>query len=782
LAQLDAIADEIETSTRRRDERRRQAAEAKRRLVAAGPEPEIARAEPAVRALLGLRDWLTETAAARQAASEATAKAVEAAKRAAASLGPEWTAERLAAVDTSPAAQLALADAARNYRLAVGRRGELRKRYRRLRQATAKREALLEQRLERIGKSPDAAAADLRRRLAALESTATLRAKEAALEERTRSLRGRFDALAEALEIPAWVNAVLAVFALAGAVFTVLGLVTGVTQNVVAGAAYLLLGVTSGSIAFRMRSHFDSAVNEASERLRDERQAEEVELRKVREEIARQEAAGGTAPAARSNANIIPLSAARRAEPAGVADVVRDAVKEFAVIDEIVDDQDRIRQRRKLLTTLRARLRKVQQAVETARQEWCQTLLRVGLAETLDVDGSLALWQRLAEAAAAGASLSPARREHALLDRTLRSFGERLEALVRRFDVRGGDASRPAELLDALETALESALRTSAERKQHVEAHRRAKQEASEAEERLKELARQRTALLAAAGVRSRADYERRLEASERRRELEELLGLAESELESLASAEPELAVVEEDLRAFRPDENAAALARLAKEQEELEARLEAAHERRGGLVRRLEELGADVRPAALRRQKARLDRILRKTTERLVAVTLAETAAEQARVAYERDRQPPVLAAASESLARLTRNRYVRVWAPLGERSLRVDDDHGRTFAVEQLSGGTREQLFLALRLGLVRHAAERGVTLPLILDDVFVNFDQLRTEAAFETLRDFAHEGRQVLFFTCHLHLAHLAEQRGIDPIWLPGHQPPMQQRLAG
>ncbi|MDQ3332308.1 MAG: hypothetical protein M3552_16935, partial [Planctomycetota bacterium] len=299
---------------------------------------------------------------------------------------------------------------------------------------------------------------------------------------------------------------------------------------------------------------------------------------------------------------------------------------------------------------------------------------------------------------------------------------------------------------------------------------------------RIKELGRERTALLAAAGVKSRADYARRLRAAEERHELEELLLLAQSELESLASAEPELAIVEEDLHAFRADENAETLRKLSHEQDTLEAKLESALERRGNLARQLDELAADDRATTLRRQKARLDAVLERMTQRLLAVSLAERAAEQARAAYERDRQPPVLTAASDAMARLTRNRYTRIWAPLGERTLRVDDDHGRTFAVEQLSGGTREQLFLALRLGLVRHAAERGVQLPLILDDVLVNFDQLRTEAAFETLRDFADEGRQVLFFTCHLHLAHLAENRGIPPIWLPGHQPPMQQRLAG
>jgi uncharacterized protein YhaN len=252
--------------------------------------------------------------------------------------------------------------------------------------------------------------------------------------------------------------------------------------------------------------------------------------------------------------------------------------------------------------------------------------------------------------------------------------------------------------------------------------------------------------------------------------------------LESLASAEPELAIFEEDLVAFGAEENAENLRKLSMEQDTLEAKLESSLERRGNLAQQIDDLAADDRAATLRRKHARLERVLERMTQRFAAVSLAERAAEQARAAYERDRQPAVLTAASEALARLTRNRYVRIWAPLGSRTLRVDDDHGRTFAVEQLSGGTREQLFLALRLGLVRHASERGVELPLILDDVFVNFDQLRTEAAFETLRDFADEGRQVLFFTCHLHLAHLAEQRGVPPIWLPGHNPPMQQRLAG
>jgi uncharacterized protein YhaN len=785
LKQLADLEREGESLARRRDERKRHAAEAKRKAETLGPVPEIARAEPAVRAMLGLRDWIKETTAARQSAAEAKGKAAEAAKRARDKLGPEWTDAKIAAVNTTPQAQLELAKAARDYRTALGRRADLRRKYRALRDSAAKREADLQEKLARLGRSPDAAVAELRRRIAAAEQLAELRAKEAAYEHRGKALRQRLEQLVETLDVPPWVSIVLAMFALGGAVFAIMGLVTGVSTSAIAGSAYLLLGVTAGSIAVKLRSHFEVALKETAERVRDERRAEEAELRKVREEIARLNGGTGPAPAARpkpdQDRQIIPLSAARRAAPVATADTLREFIEEFADLDDIVAEQDRVKARRKRLTQLRARLRKVQQTVEAARQAWCQTLVRIGLAETLEIEASLVLWQQIAEAAAARAAVGLAEREHALLDRALRTIGSQIEAMGRRIKA-GADAAKPLETLAGWEKELDAALRKAAERKKHVEEHKKAKRDAAEAAARLKELARQRTALLAAAGVKSRADYERRLKAAEQRHELEELLALAESELESLAAAEPELAIVEDDLRSFRPAESAAALQRLLKEQEETEAKLESAHERRGRLARRLDELEVDDRPAALRRQKAALDADLKRAGEELLALTLAEQAAEQARAAYEQNRQPAVLGAASEALTRLTRNRYVRIWSPLGERTLRVDDDHGRTFAVEQLSGGTREQLFLALRLGLVRHAAERGVRLPVVLDDVFVNFDQLRTEAAFETIREFAGENRQVLFFTCHLHLAHMAEQRGIDPIWLPGHQPPMQQRLAG
>ncbi len=57
--------------------------------------------------------------------------------------------------------------------------------------------------------------------------------------------------------------------------------------------------------------------------------------------------------------------------------------------------------------------------------------------------------------------------------------------------------------------------------------------------------------------------------------------------------------------------------------------------------------------------------------------------------------------------------------------------------------------------------------------MDDLFVNFDLERTEAAVDCLLEVASGGQQILFFTCHEHVAAMFRKRGTEPLWLPGHR---------
>lgn len=136
----------------------------------------------------------------------------------------------------------------------------------------------------------------------------------------------------------------------------------------------------------------------------------------------------------------------------------------------------------------------------------------------------------------------------------------------------------------------------------------------------------------------------------------------------------------------------------------------------------------------------------------------------ERVRHHYELENQPDTLQRASLFLSEMTESRYQRIWTPITERTLLVEDASGKSWRVEELSRGTREQLFLSLRLAIVQRSAEQGIRLPLILDDVLVNFDSQRAQAACRTLRGFAEETGQVLLLTCHDHIAQLCSEMSV------------------
>jgi uncharacterized protein YhaN len=199
--------------------------------------------------------------------------------------------------------------------------------------------------------------------------------------------------------------------------------------------------------------------------------------------------------------------------------------------------------------------------------------------------------------------------------------------------------------------------------------------------------------------------------------------------------------------------------------------------EQRGRLGSELESLADDRRLGAKQLQLGIIEQRLAEAIERWQVLAVTLRLLQQIKEEYERKGQPETLLEASDYLARLTGGRYRRVWTPLGENTLLVDGANGESLAVEVLSRGTREQLFLALRLALVGFYARRGTAMPLVLDDVLVNFDDGRSSRAAEVLRDFGAAGHQLLVFTCHERLADVFESLGAPIRRLPRNTEPGQ-----
>jgi uncharacterized protein YhaN len=136
-------------------------------------------------------------------------------------------------------------------------------------------------------------------------------------------------------------------------------------------------------------------------------------------------------------------------------------------------------------------------------------------------------------------------------------------------------------------------------------------------------------------------------------------------------------------------------------------------------------------------------------------------------------ERQGPLLRAAGEHFALLTAGRYPRLEADETEagqvmlQALRMD---GTRCPLASLSEGTRDQLYLALRVAAVEQHAAGAEPLPFIADDLLATFDDGRAAAALELLAKLGGTVQTILF-THHAHLAELAARMpGVAVLELP------------
>jgi hypothetical protein len=117
----------------------------------------------------------------------------------------------------------------------------------------------------------------------------------------------------------------------------------------------------------------------------------------------------------------------------------------------------------------------------------------------------------------------------------------------------------------------------------------------------------------------------------------------------------------------------------------------------------------------------------------------------------------------ASDILTQLTDGQWVQIRARDGghptsssqsSHTLLVVDREGQSRNPETLTDAEQDQLNLALILALVAAYAQRGIELPLLLDEPFLRQDQAAATAMVKLLHQFSHAGPQLLIFTENRH----------------------------
>ncbi|MCZ2110571.1 MAG: AAA family ATPase [Dehalococcoidia bacterium] len=258
--------------------------------------------------------------------------------------------------------------------------------------------------------------------------------------------------------------------------------------------------------------------------------------------------------------------------------------------------------------------------------------------------------------------------------------------------------------------------------------------------------------LLESCGVNGEADLRARAALHEERGVLAAALESRELALRTLAGpGEPYdrllLRLAESDITAVRLQRES-----LASRRAELTDRATAAGTELGEVRLRLKQLAVDSRSSDLRAQRAVIIEQLRVHAENWSRLTIASALLNRARSRFERERQPEVVSEAGKYFATMTQGRYEGIFVPIGSSSVQaLPAGGGEPRLPQQLSQGTQEQLYLSMRFGLVEHFARQATTLPIVVDEILVNFDPDRARAAAAGFARVA-QNHQVIVFTCH------------------------------
>lgn len=202
--------------------------------------------------------------------------------------------------------------------------------------------------------------------------------------------------------------------------------------------------------------------------------------------------------------------------------------------------------------------------------------------------------------------------------------------------------------------------------------------------------------------------------------------------------------------------------ARLEQKNHERAQARELAQEAHAEFGRITQELAGAARDTAFDEVKfayAQVEARLSAAQHQLAVLLIAQSSLTEAIAVWEKKSQPEVYRIASELFALMTDNawRSVRINP---DNQIEVTDALMTTRPPELLSLGTRQQLYLALRIALLVTAENVGASLPILADDILVNLDDERRRGAARALAYLA-EHRQVILFTCHADVVTLLQE---------------------
>lgn len=538
-----------------------------------------------------------------------------------------------------------------------------------------------------------------------------------------------------------------------------LGRASGISSDL--GFLLMILGTVFGFVSLGLKYHWERLAKEEMDDFRHQ-----MDL--VRQQIKR----------ARSERDEID-----RLLPQGIGQhelELQDSETKLQRLESLVPMENRARAARMRLDDLRRQITAQEREVETWEKKWQSSLRGLGLPDTLTPSQVKELSQRTGKLSGHNSRLETLKSELVERERELQLLGGRVSELLHDSapDVTEKDALKALNLLSA---RLSEQRQLVAQRKELLANYRQLRTALHKSKRELDKLLTLRQKILTGAGVETESEYR---ELSVKYAQREKLIDKRHQVSEQIAAALGNQ-VKESDVA---PMLNSYGQAGLEKHWESLQAEIEQLKKEsakllqlRGEYLQEIKTLSEDTRLDQAQLELNCVEADIEECQRQWQVLATGTQMLEAIRESYEAKRQPETLKEASGYLKELTEGHYVRIWTRLIGEQLLVDNENGETLSVDKLSRGTREAVYLSLRLALVNAYARRGAVLPLVLDDVLVNFDAKRARGAAKLLVKFARNGYQIMMFTCHDHMRDLFHSLDADVRVLPHHRDVVERQAV-
>lgn len=424
------------------------------------------------------------------------------------------------------------------------------------------------------------------------------------------------------------------------------------------------------------------------------------------------------------------------------------------------EEQKKIQHLENELSLLRSDYDKIEYALKKTRQDlmemqidWETWLADSGLNKDLSPEGVLEIF-----------NLIKTVREQIKTAESLKENINKTEYSIKKYEKESGDLLKAAGItpipeennalvtIEKISSELEQALKIKSKIEQLELDRKNLMIELKNLEKKKAEKQKAVDILFKQAGVDSEPAFRERAEQWDERTRLLQLIQRSQENIKKFSGEGEAYSQFLQELTEASPEVLEAEKAELEAALNDINDEWDALKENRGSLKNQIEQIKQEEESSRLRMDYEAALEELRNKSDSWAVLTLARAVLKKAVENYERERQPEVVQEAQRFFSLMTTGSYSRIYAPLDETPIFVETkkDNVRK-ETQELSRGTAEQLYLSLRFGFIREFSQHSESLPVIFDDILVNFDPGRSKAACQAIKKLA-QNHQVIFFTCH------------------------------